>query len=161
MRIHIDMSELSLKATLLASFFRDETVVHCLHTAVYKTMVPEAIKNIRTQRLRYRGALVRSIRVEKDTAKSSFLGKKGRSVTFGSFGLKYAAAIEQGGRPHTPPLDPIYEWVKEKIRPKDTYAFTMAVIRTIEKQGTQKYPYVLPAVHTQKDAMARARGKSE
>jgi len=155
MQIKIDMSELNLKATLLASLFKDNTVVNCLHESVKKTMQPEILKNIRRNRTMWRGALIRSIATKKGTTGGGVFSRQRPSVTLGSFGLKYAAAIEEGGRPHTPPFQPIYQWVVEKVGAADPYAFTKAVIRTIEKQGTKSYPFVLPAVVSQRDEMVR------
>ena len=151
----IDLSDINRAVSVVAKIFSDKTVVDCLHDSVKKTMVPQARRNIRANTTVFSGSLLHSIRVEKDQTKGGFFSKGERAVTFGSFGVKHAAAIEEGGRPHTPPWDPIYKWVVGKVRPSDPYAFTKAVIRTIEARGTKKYPFVKPAVYTQADPMAK------
>jgi len=77
----------------------------------------------------------------------------------------YAPYIEYGTEPHHPPIKPIYDWLnhkkkdlnikiksKEVVTLKDgnTYnvsllKITMAIIKTIEKKGTEEHPFLRPS----------------
>lgn len=146
MQITIDMSDINRVVGLATSVFGKKVVTDCLITAVARTMYPEAISILRKNDNINRGALVNSVRVRGGTGTRP-------EVQFGSFGVKYADAIEKGGRPHTPPFAPIYQWVIEKIDPENPIAFTRAVIRTIERRGTRAYPFIVPAVSSKREDM--------
>jgi len=140
------MSDIKRVVGLATSVFGKKVVTNCLVTAVARTMYPEAISTLRKNDNVNRGTLLNSVRV-----------RAGRGtlpeVQFGSFGVKYARAIEEGGRPHTPPCAPIYQWAIEKFNPENPIAFTRAVIRTIESRGTRAYPFIGPAVSSKREDM--------
>jgi len=140
------MSDIDRVTRLAMSAFGVKIVTNCLVTAVAKTMYPESISILRKNDNINRGTLLNSVRVRPRSTTSP-------EVQFGSFGVKYALAMEEGGKPHTPPFAPIYQWVVEKIDPDNPIAFTRAVIKTIQVQGTRAYPFILPAVSSKRAEM--------
>lgn len=149
MRVDVDVSSIDRKFRLLYSLMRKPEIQKCLTHAVKTTMPQAAIKNIRSNKTIYKGKLVASIKVVEVPVSAD------PAVDFGSFGLNYAAPIELGTQPYTPPWAPIYEWVVTKIKPRDPYAYTKVVIRSIETSGVKSHPYLIPAFNAQRGAMVK------
>ena len=62
----------------------------------------------------------------------------------------YAADVEFGADPHTPPFEDIRGWVHRKrsdlgVKPKDVDSVAMAIQKKISEHGTQPQPYLRPA----------------
>ena len=62
----------------------------------------------------------------------------------------YAADVEFGTDPHTPPFEDIRGWVHRKrsdlgVKPKDVDSVAMAIQKKIAEHGTQPQPYLRPA----------------
>ena len=78
--------------------------------------------------------------------------------------VKYAPYIEHGTGPHTPPLKPLLEWVRRKMRiknPSKGYAAARGLQRAIQQRGTPARPHLKPAfdigVKVIKQALRRVR----
>lgn len=54
--------------------------------------------------------------------------------------LSYAAPVEFGSRPHTPPFAPIRDWAEKKGLPAG------AIWQSIRQHGTKPHPYLKPAL---------------
>lgn len=57
--------------------------------------------------------------------------------------LSYAAPVELGSMPHTPPFEPIEEWAKRHGIEEHAWA----IWQKIRTEGTQPHPYLRPAIH--------------
>ena len=68
--------------------------------------------------------------------------------------LKYAAPVEFGSRPHTPPFEPIRRWGELKKIPAG------AVWQKIRMQGTDPHPYLWPAFIENRDWIVDDLAKS-
>ena len=75
------------------------------------------------------------------------------SVQVGSR-LKYAAPVEFGSRPHTPPFEPIRRWGELKGVPAG------AIWQKIRTQGTDPHPYLWPAFTENRDWIVNDLTKS-
>lgn len=60
----------------------------------------------------------------------------------------YAAAIEFGSRPHTPPYKAIERWTSKKGIPGSAI---WPIIKHIEKKGTKKQPFFVPGYEAAQD----------
>ena len=93
------------------------------------------------------GRLRASITPEVRQAGNSFVGIVGSIV-------EYAKAVEEGTKPHWPPVGELATWARR-------HGWTEANIRyVIGTRGTRPHPYLVPAVENNSDAIARlfARG---
>lgn len=79
------------------------------------------------------GALLNSIHVEME----------GDAVIVGS-NLEYAPHVEFGTRPHFPPLEPIEEWARRKL--KGDKATARKIAWKIYHYGTPPQPFLRPAI---------------
>ncbi len=72
------------------------------------------------------------------------------------------AWLEFGTRPHTPPFQPIYEWVGRVlgIGGDDTEQeeVTWAIIKNIEQYGTPARPFLFPAAELERPAYIKRLG---
>lgn len=82
------------------------------------------------------------------------VGRDG-AVVWG-YGARYAAAIERGTRPFTPPLDPLLAWGRRVLGSESAGA---AVWHKIRREGIDAQPFVEPGVQAMV-AKLRARGLS-
>lgn len=73
---------------------------------------------------------------------------------------KYAASVEFGSKPHTPPFGPIRRYAERKGIPEAAGGIWM----TIRRQGTKEHPFMRPAFAAKKasveDRMKKAIAKA-
>lgn len=69
-------------------------------------------------------------------------------IHFG-FDCPYATAVEFGTEPHKVPFDAIHEWVVRKfgLVGDEAKRVAWAIVKKIEKEGTNEYPYLRPALY--------------
>ncbi len=63
-------------------------------------------------------------------------------VQVGTTMAKYAAAVEFGSKPHTPPFGPIKEWARRHNIEEAAYPILMK----IQREGTPAQPFMRPAL---------------
>ena len=70
--------------------------------------------------------------------------------------LEYAIYVHEGTKPHYPPVQPIREWVRRKLKPakEDLNRITYMVIQKIGKKGTDPNPF-LKEVFDEKEMKVR------
>lgn len=66
------------------------------------------------------------------------------------FDAPHAAWIELGTKPHTPPFEPIFEWVKRNVdgEPISAKKIANSIIYVISKKGTPPRPFLRNAIDT-------------
>lgn len=79
------------------------------------------------------GRLRASIKIE--TYSDGFAKRVGSDV-------KYAGAVENGSRPHFPPIQPIKEWCRRHGLPESA---AYAIALKISRKGTAAKPFLVPA----------------
>lgn len=63
-------------------------------------------------------------------------------VRVGTSMAQYAAAVEFGSKPHTPPFEPIREWARRHGIEEAAYP----ILLKIQREGTPAQPYMRPAL---------------
>lgn len=61
--------------------------------------------------------------------------------------LKYARPVEQGSKPHFPPLEPIKQWARRRGLPESA-AYPIAL--KISRRGTTAKPWLFPAYESER-----------
>lgn len=77
--------------------------------------------------------------------------EKWNVLLVGTSQVTYAAAVEFGSMPHTPPFEPIREWAK-RHKIEDA---AWAIWQKIREEGTPSQPYLRPAIHNNNAVIAR------
>ena len=63
--------------------------------------------------------------------------------------VPYAEFVEMGTRPHMPPVEKLYLWVRRKLKindEKQIESVAYAIAKTIAKYGTKAKPYFRPGI---------------
>ena len=78
------------------------------------------------------GTLRKSIKSRKRVLSRNVIGEVGSP-------LNYAAAVELGTKPHFPPVEPLKDWVKQKldVPASQVGSVAHAIVRKIGKRGTK------------------------
>ena len=94
-------------------------------------------------------SIVNNLKVEAPTGATGDLRRSiqlfqtgGREVLLGTR-LGYAAYVNDGTRPHTPPFEPIQVWARRVLGDESAAG---AVFRKIQQEGTEADPYVDRAI---------------
>ena len=66
-------------------------------------------------------------------------------------GAKYGGYVEFGTKPHMPPVEPLKQWAKRKLKDE---SLGYAVALKIKREGTQPKPYLYPALIKNKSMVA-------
>lgn len=117
-------------------FLNIQQAVHWSMGEVVKT----AVAYIRRRDVIASGSLLSSIASEVDHAINRIIGSAGTN-------LSYAEAVHEGTRPHFPPIQPIEEWVAQKVRrgqmsTGNIRSTAFLIARKISKVGTRGQPFL-------------------
>lgn len=101
------------------------------------------------------GRLRASILAEIRQSGTTTLGVVGTNV-------KYAAAVENGSKPHWPPKGPIRQWVQRvlKKRGKELESVTFLVQRAIAKRGTKPRKFLQGALEANRENIKTLLGNA-
>ena len=121
-------------------------VAQAMFTAGMAYLRPNAKTLIRNQKRVFRGQLRQRTTV-KATHRGMSMGMP--EIHFGSKGVNYSKAIEFGTKPrkiNKTEFGKIVQWAGKKMKvPKaDRFAFAQQVADTIEAEGNQPHPYLMP-----------------
>lgn len=85
------------------------------------------------------GTLIRNI-------KRSVKGLRGEVVS----GAKHSVFVEEGTRPHMPPIAPLEAWAARKL---GSPGLGFVIARKIAREGTEAQPFMQPAVDSSENAI--------
>jgi hypothetical protein len=139
---------------------RDKMFKEWMNTALnaYALTLEEMIVDeIERMNLQVDGWLKQSITSQVTKKINEWLVNVGTNLRTSS-GYPYPVGVHEGTIPHTPPWEPIEEWVRKKINPaspKELKKITGAVWSKIRRYGTEAHPF-MQKVFSKSDDQIRA-----